>query len=75
MDGSQSRPMSGRGRATGNSGRHERLAYSPEEAADLLSISRELVHDLLRTGQLRSVKAGHRRLIGKHHLQAFLVCA
>jgi excisionase family DNA binding protein len=59
---------------TGNSGRHERLAYSPEEAADLLSISRELVHDLLRTGQLRSVKAGHRRLIGKHHLQAFLGC-
>jgi hypothetical protein len=31
----------------------ERLAYSPDEAADLLGISRELVHDLLRTGQLR----------------------
>ncbi len=30
----------------------ERLAYSPEEAAELLGISRELVHDLLRTGQL-----------------------
>jgi excisionase family DNA binding protein len=28
----------------------ERLAYSPEEAAELLGISRELVHDLLRTG-------------------------
>ena len=50
----------------------ERLAYSPEEAADLLGVSRELVHDLLRTGQLCSVKAGRRRLIGKHHLEEFL---
>jgi excisionase family DNA binding protein len=51
---------------------HERAAYSPDEAAELLGISRELVHDLLRTGQLRSVKAGRRRLIAKHHLEAFL---
>ena len=50
----------------------ERLAYSPDEAAELLGISRELVHDLLRTGQLGSVKAGRRRLIAKHHLEAFL---
>jgi len=50
----------------------ERLAYSPDEAADLLGISRELVHDLLRTGQLRSVKAGRRRLIGRDHLTEFL---
>jgi excisionase family DNA binding protein len=50
----------------------ERLAYSPDEAAELLGISRELIHDLLRTGQLGSVKAGRRRLIGKHHLEAFL---
>ena len=50
----------------------ERLAYSPDEAAELLGISRELVHDLLRTGQLGSVKAGRRRLIGKHHLEEFL---
>src|SRR6266550_2052575 len=33
-----------------------RLAYSPDEAAELLGISRELVHDLLRTGQLGSVR-------------------
>ena len=26
-----------------------RLAYSPDEAAELLGISRELIHDLLRT--------------------------
>ena len=29
----------------------ERLAYSPDEAAELLGISTELIHDLLRTGQ------------------------
>jgi excisionase family DNA binding protein len=50
----------------------ERLAHSPDEAAELLGISRELVHDLLRTGQLRSVKAGRRRLIAKRPLEAFL---
>jgi excisionase family DNA binding protein len=50
----------------------ERLAYSPDEAAELLGISRELVHDLLRTGQLGSIKAGRRRLIARHHLEAFL---
>ena len=50
----------------------DRLAYSPDEAAELLGISTELVHDLLRAGQLGSVKAGRRRLIGKHHLEEFL---
>jgi excisionase family DNA binding protein len=53
-------------------GSAERLAYSPDEAAELLGISRELVHDLLRTGQLGSVKAGRRRLIAKQHLETFL---
>jgi excisionase family DNA binding protein len=50
----------------------DRLAYSPDEAAELLGISTELIHDLLRTRQLGSVKAGRRRLIGKHHLEEFL---
>ena len=50
----------------------ERLAFSPDEVAEALGISRELVNDLLRTGQLGSVKAGRRRLIGKHHLETFL---
>ena len=39
----------------------ERLSHSPDEAAELLGISRELVHDLLRTKQLGSVKAGRRK--------------
>jgi excisionase family DNA binding protein len=49
-----------------------RLAFSPDEAAELLGISRELVFDLLRTGQLKSVKAGRRRLISRANLDAFL---
>jgi excisionase family DNA binding protein len=49
-----------------------RLAYSPEEAADLMGISRELVHDLLRTGQIKSVKAGRRRLIARKAIEEFL---
>lgn len=49
-----------------------RLAFSPDEAAELLGISRELIFDLLRTGQLKSVKAGRRRLISKANLDAFL---
>jgi excisionase family DNA binding protein len=50
----------------------EQLADSPDEAADLLGITREFVNDLLHTGQLGSVKAGRCRLIGKHHLEEFL---
>jgi excisionase family DNA binding protein len=50
----------------------ERLAFSPDEVAEALGISRELVNDLLRSGQLGSVKAGRRRLISRHHLEAFL---
>jgi excisionase family DNA binding protein len=49
-----------------------RLAFSPDEVAAALGISRELVHDLIRTGQLRSVKAGRRRLISRQHLDEFL---
>jgi len=49
-----------------------RLAFSPDEVAAALGVSRELVNDLLRTGQLRSVKAGRRRLISRQHLDEFL---
>jgi len=52
--------------------REPRLAFSPDEVAVALGISRELVNDLIRTGQLRSVKAGRRRLISRMHLDEFL---
>lgn len=49
-----------------------RLAFSPDETAQLLGISPELVFDLLRTGQLKSIKAGRRRLISRANIDAFL---
>jgi excisionase family DNA binding protein len=52
--------------------REPRLAFSPDEVAAALGISRELVNDLIRTGQLESVKAGRRRLISRRHLDEFL---
>jgi excisionase family DNA binding protein len=57
--------------ATGQ-GEQQRLAFSPDEVAAALGISRDLVYDLLRTGQLRSVKAGRRRLISRQHVDDFL---
>jgi excisionase family DNA binding protein len=50
----------------------ERLAYSVDEAAAVLGIARETIYELIRTGQLRSRKAGSRRIIGRHHLLEFL---
>ena len=48
------------------------MAYSPDEAAMALGISRDLVDELVRAGTLRSVKAGHRRLIGVRQIEDFL---
>lgn len=39
------------------------LVYSVEEAAHVLRISRDTTYELLRSGQLRSMKVGRRRLI------------
>jgi excisionase family DNA binding protein len=58
--------------ASATSQGEQRLAFSPDEVAAALGISRDLVYDLLRTGQLRSVKAGRRRLISRQHIEAFL---
>jgi excisionase family DNA binding protein len=49
-----------------------RMAYSPTEVAIALGISRDLVDELIRAGRLRSVKAGHRRLIGLRQIEQFL---
>ncbi len=49
-----------------------RLAFSPDETAELLGISPELVYDLIRTGQLKSRKAGRRRLISRASIDSFL---
>ena len=49
-----------------------RLAYSVDEAARLAGLSRDLLHDEMRRGNLACVKVGRRRLITRQHLQQFL---
>lgn len=50
-----------------------RLAWSVEEAAEILGISRRTIYELLRAGTLRSVKIGSRRLIRQSDLEEFLL--
>jgi excisionase family DNA binding protein len=49
----------------------ERLA-SVDEAARLTGLSRDLLYDEMRRGNLSYVKVGRRRLITRQHLQQFL---
>ena len=49
-----------------------RLAYSVNEAARLTGLSRDLLCDEMRRGDLASVKVGRRRLITRQHLRQFL---
>ena len=49
-----------------------RLAYSVDEAARLTGLSRDLLYDEMRRGNLTYVKVGLRRLITRQHLSQFL---
>ena len=49
-----------------------RLAYSVDEAARLTGLSRDLLYDEMRRGNLAYVKVGRRRLITLQHLNQFL---
>jgi excisionase family DNA binding protein len=50
----------------------ERLAYSVNEVARLTGLSRDLLYDEMRRGNLSSEKIGRRRVITHEHLQQFL---
>jgi excisionase family DNA binding protein len=50
----------------------ERIAYSVDEAAQILGLSRDLLYDQMRRGKLRYLKVGRRRLITRQNLEAFL---
>lgn len=50
----------------------ERLAYSVSEAARLTGLSRDLLYDQMRQGNLDYIKVGRRRLITRQHLERFL---
>ena len=61
--------------AAGRSGQDPpsgRLAYSVDEAARLTGLSRDLLYDEMRRGNLTYVKVGRRRLITRQHLNQFL---
>jgi excisionase family DNA binding protein len=47
-------------------------AYTVEQVAKMLNISRDKVYYLLRTHQLRSIKIGKSRRITDSHIAAFL---
>jgi excisionase family DNA binding protein len=56
---------------SGQDPRSGRLACSVNEAARLTGLSRDLLYDEMRRGNLASVKAGRRRLITRQHPQQF----
>jgi excisionase family DNA binding protein len=47
-------------------------AYTVEQVAKMLNISRDKVYYLLRTRQLRSIKIGKSRRITNQHLAEFI---
>lgn len=49
-----------------------KLAYSIDEAAERLGLSRDLINDLIRRKGLRSVKVGRRRIIPVDAVTEFL---
>jgi excisionase family DNA binding protein len=53
----------------------ERLAYSVDEVTQITGLSRDLLYDQMRSGQLGYIKVGRRRIITRQHLDAFLARA
>jgi excisionase family DNA binding protein len=47
-------------------------AYTVEQVAEILHIGRDKFYQLLRTGQLRSIKIGNSRRITSQHLAEFI---
>jgi len=52
-----------------------RLAYFVDEVARLTGLSRDLLYDQMRRGNLHYRKIGRRRLITHQHLEQFLDAA
>jgi excisionase family DNA binding protein len=50
----------------------EKLVYSVDEAAERLSIGVTLARQLISEGSLPSLKIGHRRLVAREDLEAFV---
>jgi len=50
----------------------ERLAYRPNDAAEVLGVSRDRLFRLIKSGELASVKYGRTRLISRRAIERFL---
>ena len=50
----------------------EKLAYSVDEAAVALGLSKSYVRELTTMGKIKSLKVGRRRLISRGELMRFL---
>lgn len=51
---------------------NQKLAYTVREAAQLLSISRSLLYEMIQSGRIQSVKIGRSRRITNEHIRDFL---
>lgn len=51
---------------------NQKLAYTVGEAAELMSISRSLLYELIHAGRIESVKFGRSRRITQEQMQRFL---
>ncbi len=50
----------------------EKLAYSVEDVAELLSVGRTKVVALVSSGEIPSIKVGGRRLVPRQDLHGFI---
>ena len=50
----------------------EVLLYNPEQAADLLNVSRSAIYELMRSGELESIKIGRSRRIPASAISDFV---
>lgn len=48
------------------------VLYSVDEAAEALRLSRSVIYELIRSGRLRTVKQGRRRLVPVHALEEYV---
>jgi excisionase family DNA binding protein len=51
------------------------LVYRVDEAAEALRLSRSAIYELIRSGQLRSVKLGRRRLVPVEALTEYVAAS
>ncbi len=50
----------------------DKLTFTAEEVAEILGIGRNMVYQLIRSGEIRSIDLGFRKLVGRHMLTEFL---